>query len=208
MSVGIGRISKGLFQRSIENVANDEGLRPEFLKTLQKDPVTSETDWIDFLRDRGGLDRAAERYLRDQWLRFWEPDYPDYSPDIIEKMLRQSLIKAIELANSLPTPVGKKLMPIDCHWIWTDNDNKFEVLIACNEQQVTRILLTPRPPTELSIPLHFRAPYFIVKLGPIDRELELEINPIQEQEQAEASGAPVYQGEQLRVVTVQLKSVR
>jgi hypothetical protein len=198
MSVGFGRISKGLFQQSIEQVANDEGLRRTFLDTLQGTPPAEGGDWIDFLRNHGGLDRAAESYVRNEWMRFWQPEYPDYSPDIVQEILRQSLIKAIELANSLPTD-DKMPMPIDCHWIWTDNNNKFEALITSSRRQVTRILLTPPPPTDLVLPLRFLAPYFIVKLGPID--------PAQEQEQPGPSGARVYL-EDPRVVTAQLKSVR
>lgn len=168
MSVGIGRISKGLFQQAIERVANNEQLRPDFLATLKGTPAISGTDWIDFLRDSGGLDRAAERYVRDQWLQFW-PSYP------VEALLRQSLIEAIELANT-HNPDPKNLLPIECHWIWTNYNNKFEVLVTYNTRQVTRILLTPPPPTNSALPLRALAPYFIIKpRGDVDPEQEQEL---------------------------------
>jgi hypothetical protein len=196
MSVGIGRISKGLFQRSIEKVVNnDVGLRYQFLDALQNPPATSGKDWIDFLMDHGGLDGASADYVRNEWLRFWEP--LGYARDVVKEMLRQSLIRAITLADqhtSKPTTP----LPIACHWIWTDNNDRVEVLVTYDEQQVTRILLTPPPPTELTSPLRFLAPYFIVKR-------QRDIIGYQEQE---IPGSPGYSASPSEVVTVQLKSVR
>src|SRR5262247_2990581 len=70
-------------------------------------------------------------------------------------------IEAIELADNLTTD-PKHPIPIDCHWIWTDDPDKFEVFITHNARQVTRILLTPRPPTNPALPLIALAPYFVV----------------------------------------------
>jgi hypothetical protein len=203
MSVGIGRISKGLFQRSIENVVNNgEELRRAFLAALQKDSATSSEDWIDFLREYGGLDRAAESYIRNAWLRFWESEPLSYSPDMVKEILRQSLIQAIALADQHKSD-PKNPLPIDCHWIWTDHNDKLEVLITYNRQQVTRILLTPPPPTEPPLPLRFRSDYFIVKRGPIEPALELPLGL----EQPGTSEPRAYARDP-QVVTVQLKSVR
>lgn len=199
MSVGIGRISKGLFQRSIEKVVNnDVGLRRDFLDALQNSPAISGEDWIDFLREHGGLDRASADYVRNEWLRFWESHQPlSYAPDVVKEMLRQSLIRAITLADQHKSNANNPL-PIECHWIWTDNNDRVEVLVTYNEQQVTRILLTPPPPTDLTSPLRFLAPYFIVKPY-------RDIIPEQEQEIGALSG---YSASPSEVVTVQLKSVR
>lgn len=199
MSVGIGRISKGLFQRSIEKVANNINLRSDFLDTLEGNPLTAGEDWIDFLGKHGGLDKVSENYIRNEWLQFWQEYDLRYKPEIIEEMLRQSLIKAIRLAME-HKPDAKELLPIDCQWIWTDGNKKFEVLVTYNEQQVTRILLTPRPPTAPILPLRFRAPYFTVKLSD-------DINETEEPEQPGPSGPSVYTGDP-QVVTAQLKSVR
>jgi hypothetical protein len=170
-------------------------MRYNFLLALQNSPATSQEDWIDFLIDHGGLDRASASYVRDEWLRFWEP--LGYAPDVVKEMLRQSLIRAITLADQHKSNANKPL-PIACHWIWTDNSHRVEVLVTYDEQQVTRILLTPPPPTEIVSPLRFLAPYFIVKR---DRDI------IQDQEQKihDLSGYPASPSE---VVTVQLKSVR
>jgi len=155
MSVGIGTISKGLLQQAIESVTNDNNAqrRPGFLNAL-KGPQTP-TDWLDFLRNSGELDRGAEHYVRNTWQKFWQR-YP------VEPIMRQSLIEAIELADNLTTD-PKNPMPIECHWIWTDDPDKFEVFITHNARQVTRILLTPRPPTNPALPLIALAPYFVVK---------------------------------------------
>lgn len=158
MSVGIGTISKGLLQQAIERAANNAQQRPAFLAILKGSSGTLATDWLDFLTVSGGLDRAAARYVRDIWFQFWPSAYQ------AETIMRQSLIEAIELANSLTTN-EQNPMPIDCHWIWTEDQTKFQVLITYNARQVTRILLTPPPPTDRTIPLIGLAPYFVVKPG-------------------------------------------
>lgn len=156
MSVGIATISKGLLQRAIENVVNNTAARPAFLATLQGNPPTPGMDWLDYLVAAEELDRAAARYVRDIWFPAWPSDYQ------AEAIMRQSLIEAIELANSLATP-AQPFMPIDCHWIWTEDQTKFQVLLTYNTRQVTRILLTPPLPTKRDIPLLGLARYFAVK---------------------------------------------
>lgn len=144
MSVGIVRISKGLVQQAIEKVVNDHflneratqeggGLRAQFLAKLQQDPSQDRNgDWITFLREKASLERSAEEYFRNRWLReFWS----EYQTEAI---VRQSLIKAIELAND-------PLVPIENHWIWTEGPSKFEVLLHVSPRQVTRIILTSPP---------------------------------------------------------------
>jgi hypothetical protein len=197
MSVGIARISKGLFQRSIEQVVNsDVRLRYQFLLALQNRPGTVGEDWIDFLTQHGGLDRASASYIRGEWLRFWEP--LGYAPEVVQEILRQSLIRAITLADQHQSNSTQPL-PIACHWIWTDNNNdRVEVFVTYNEQQVTRILLTPPPPTELTLPLRFLSPYFIVKR-------DQDIMRDREQKIPDLSG---YAASPSEVVTVQLMSVR
>jgi hypothetical protein len=112
MSVGFARISKGLFQRSIEQVVNNGGMRYNFLLALQNSPATSQEDWIDFLIDHGGLDRASASYVRDEWLRFWEP--LGYAPDVVKEMLRQSLIfeRSPWPTSISPTPTNPCQLPV------------------------------------------------------------------------------------------------
>jgi hypothetical protein len=165
MSVGIGTISKGRVQQAIETAANDPKLRPGFLNALQG-PQTSGTDWIDFLRDAGGLSPGDEDYFRTRWLQFWSQTYP------VEAIVRQSLIEAIALANYDPVGEKERFLPIDCYWIWTNDASKFEALIAPNDRQVTRIILTPPPPTHPNTSiLTGLAPFLIVKAGPVEKEL-------------------------------------
>lgn len=168
MSSGIGTISKGLVQRAIERVINNEQLRPVFLDTLKEVPEASEADWVDFLREFGGLDTASERYFRRHWLgQSWSDDYP------VETIVRQSLIEAIELADRLTTDAAHP-MPIDCYWLYTEDTSKFEALITANERQVTRIILTPPPPTAAIDPSRLTefAPLYIVKPGTSERQPE------------------------------------
>jgi hypothetical protein len=168
MSEGIGMISKGLVQQAIENVANNPQQRGDFLRVLKDN--NPEADWIHFLRDNGGLDIGAERYFREDWLRdFWSKAFP------VEAIVRQSLIEAIELANRDPDTGQERFLPIDCYWIWTNDPSKFEALIAVNERQVTRIILTPPPPTTPTNPkrpLTRSTSFFIVKQAhPVEEEL-------------------------------------
>lgn len=154
MSVGIGTISKGLVQQAIEKVANDPEQRMAFLKILK----TQGGDWIAALRSKsagglgGDLAQGAESYFREQWLKFW----PDHA---VEAIVRQSLVETLELAGSLS-------LPIDCYWIWTNDPKKFEALIAHNARQVTRIILTPKPPTNPPASLTGLAPFLIVMGSP------------------------------------------
>jgi hypothetical protein len=160
MSVGIGRISKGLFQEAIEKVANnknDNKKRSDLLRALKaKNP----TAWFNCLEDSGALESASADYVRNRWCKFWEPAY---KAEDVEAIIRQSLLEALELAERLRKDL-KRFTPIDCHWIWTNDTQTLEVLITYNEWQVTRILLTPPPPTNPRLSLSGLAPYFIVKL--------------------------------------------
>jgi hypothetical protein len=161
MSVGIGTISKGLLQQAIEKVANDPQRRPDFLNALQGPQMP--TDWLAFLTDSRELDSAAESYVRNTWQKFWV-QYP------VEVIMRQSLIEAIQLATRDPVNGQERFLPIDCYWIWTNDSTKFEVLLTYNERQVTRILLTPPPPTNpnRSI-LTGLTPFWIVKANPVEQ---------------------------------------
>jgi hypothetical protein len=175
MSVGIGRISKGLFQKAIEEVANNESNRPGLMAAL-KDPENP-TAWFNFLEDSGALESATADYVRNRWCKFW----PAYSAETVEAILRQSLIEALDLANDLYEK-HKSFMPIDCHWIWTNDAETLEVLLTYNERQVTRMLLTPPPPTNPRLSLPGLAPYFIVKPRQsqpvsVGQEQELPMNP-------------------------------
>lgn len=171
MSVGIGRMSKGKLQLAIEKVANDPQLRADFLTTL-KGPQEP-NDWLDFLEEHG-LDSAAVSYIREHWQTMWQTY--SYSAELVEAIMRQSLIEAIDLAESL-TQDRHNPIPIDCHWIWTDDRKRFEVFITFNERQVTRILLTPPPPTTRPRPLLGQDPnYFVVKSRDrIEEDLEKEL---------------------------------
>jgi hypothetical protein len=165
MSVGIGTISKGNVQQAIERVANNPLHRPNFLAALQGNPQIAGTDWIDFLRDTGGLATGDENYFRISWLQFWSKTYP------VEAIVRQSLIVAINLADTHSTP--QNFMPIDCYWIWTNDASKFEALITFNTRQVMRIILTPPPPTHPNMStLTGEAPFWIVKANPVETVID------------------------------------
>jgi hypothetical protein len=170
MSVGIGTISKGRVQQAMEGVANDPKLRPGFLNALQG-PQTP-TDWIDFLRDSGGLSPGDENYFRNNWLYFWSQTYP------VEAIVRQSLIVAIDLATRDPDNGDERFLPIDCYWLWTNDTSKFEALITYNVRQVTRIILTPPPPTKPNMSLLTgMAPFWIVRASPVEVEQEIDKDP-------------------------------
>jgi hypothetical protein len=154
---GIGTISKGDLQKAIEKVANNPQLRSDFLAALKGTPTTPGTDWLEFLRNTDELDIQVERYVRDTWQKTFWSQYP------VEPIMRQSLIEAIELADSL-TADKQNPMPIDCYWIYTNDPDKFEALITYNARQVTRIILTPPPPPPNHPPLLTgKAPFWIVK---------------------------------------------
>ena len=159
MSVGIGTISKGLIQRAIEKVANNKELRDDFLQALKVNNPMS--DWIKFLRDKAEIEGTVEEYFRTKWLHFWSDSFP------VEAIVRQSLIEAIELAKNRSEREGH-FVDLDCYWIWTNDQSRFEVLITVNARQVTRIVLTPPPPTTPNSPrepLNHETDFYIVKHG-------------------------------------------
>jgi len=166
MSVGIGTISKGLVQLAIEKVSNDKDQREEFLQVLTANNPTS--DWIKYLGDKGGLPGNAEEYFRTEWLHFWSDSFP------VEAIVRQSLIQAIELAERRSETEGH-FVALDCYWLWTNDQSRFEVLITVNARQVTRIVLTPPPPTAPNNPrepLNSQTEFYIVKpASPVEEEV-------------------------------------
>jgi len=134
MSFGISRISKGKVQQAIESVVNNAELRPQFLVKLKQDrsTETADTDWIAFLRhpEAGNLQPTTEQYFREQWLQA-----PAWQSFKVEPIVRQSLIKAIELANN-------PIRPIENYWIWMDGPERFEIVLHESARQVTRIIVT------------------------------------------------------------------
>ena len=134
MSSGIVSISKGKVQQAIEKAANNAELRYQFLQKLKQDRSTEtpDTDWIAFLRNpsHGNLQPATESYFRESWLGSYS-----WRRFNVEAIVRQSLIKAIELANN---PVR----PIENYWIWTYDPERFEVALHATPRQVTRIIVT------------------------------------------------------------------
>jgi hypothetical protein len=140
-------VSQGPIMRKIDIMANDLSQRENFLAAL-RDPKQG---YVDILAYFGPLTPGAEltpyelKALREYWFDpHWEDPksecwWKDHQP--IEPIIRQGLIKAIEVASEDPDSKQKRNLLIDSHWVCIGD--QFEVTVTCSGDHVTRINLTP-----------------------------------------------------------------
>ena len=122
-----------------------------------------ENDYIDILRDVFNSPKVVIDYVALHWYNrnilapqcWWKDKQP------IEPIVRQSLIKAIDLAEDLPidsywVPVGRRNIHPNNYplGVYQPDEYPFEVLISRGEHQLTRIILTP------PVPIHTRPETF------------------------------------------------
>ena len=143
MSVGNAAISKGLVQEAIESVLNDNDrqYRGAFLEVLE-----ANGNWVDFLVTHGDLDNGAMHYFESEWLSKHWRGQP------VRDIARRSLIEAIKMAERHPVTGAAHQLPIECWWMYTHDQEMFEVLIHLNEKRVSRIVRTSPPPASREEP--------------------------------------------------------
>ena len=164
-------IQKGPVQRLVDNVlnANDGGTfyrRDEVLQALED----TSRSYSQILETLFQVKDPLLTYIRSRWFPdtadlantpykvWWQDKQP------IEPIIRQSLIKALELAS--PD------LPIDSYWIAVGSPQTaprdsypFEVALTKSSCQVTRLILTPPAPPQVIPPNAntFAADVWIVK---------------------------------------------
>jgi hypothetical protein len=126
-------MTKGIVHKKIEALVNDnlKG-RQQFLEALND----WKQDYVQILTQYVGLTESEARFLRTNWYNtqgWWQSLQP------VEPVVRQSLIKALELAT-------ERNVSIDCYHMVCCEDT-LHVILACSKQQVTRLLVTPPMPT-------------------------------------------------------------
>lgn len=149
-----GNTSKGPVHTAIDAWVNyhDQGvyvLRQAFLDALNDEAQ----DYVDILSNDDAqwkqpyrkifdtLPKVSEgqaEYLRNFWYNTRTGWWHDRQP--IQPIIRQGLIKAIELAM-------ERKLPLDSYWVTMGDipqaGQYFHVIITCSPQQVTRLILTP-----------------------------------------------------------------
>jgi hypothetical protein len=147
-------IAKGAVHQKIDPLVNDtnDPKRREALLTALKD---SSRDYVQILVEHAGVTAAEAAVLRRTW---YNPNgwWPDHQP--IEPIVRQGLIKSIELAM-------ERSLPIDSYWVC--GGDQVQVIVTCSNYQVTRLILTPpiSPETAPATPGPIE-PIWVVKQGP------------------------------------------
>jgi hypothetical protein len=161
-----GHISKGTIMRKIDNTVNNLITHePSRLSTFLGALGDPNSDYVQILLDYTSLTQAEAAYLQKYWFNnnlkdpnvFW----PDKQP--IEPIVRQGLIKAIQLATEDPDTRTKRNFAIDSYWICTGHD--FETEITLSGQQVNRIILSPHPAFDPRHNLTAKSRIWVVKKG-------------------------------------------
>jgi hypothetical protein len=123
-------IAKGAVHKKIDPLVNDttDPKKREALLMALKD---SARDYVQILVEHAGVTEAEAAFLRRTW---YNPNgwWRDHQP--IEPIVRQGLIKSIELAI-------ERNLPIDSYWV--SGGDQLQVIVTCSNYQVTRLILTP-----------------------------------------------------------------
>ena len=131
-------MTKGIVHKKIEALVNHNVAgRQRFLQALHD----RTQDYVQILTQFVGVTESEAHFLRTFWYTaqgWWQNLQP------IEHAVRQSLIKALELAT-------ERNLPLDCYHLVCCEDT-FHVIITCSDQQVTRLLVTPPVPTATQVP--------------------------------------------------------
>ena len=110
-------------------------------------------DYLDVMQRFANLTIEEVDYLREYWYdaehTFWPEHYPT------EPIVRQGTIQAIQVATDQNIPMRS---------YWMTVGDRFEMLVASSDEQVTRIMLTP--PVPATAPAHRnRARIWVVQHG-------------------------------------------
>ena len=125
-----GTVTKGTVHKKVEQLVNGSQEALEKLLTALKDPAQK---YVDILQSLAGLTPPEAVHLSQSW---YEPQcwWPALHP--MEPLVRQSLIKALEVARD-------RRLPINSYWITAGN--QFRVIVIHDNFQVWRLIFTPPP---------------------------------------------------------------
>jgi hypothetical protein len=155
-----GNIFKGPVHARVDALVNHQDEHGVFDK--REAFLTALKDWsrdyVQILVEYTELPNDQAVYLRNTWYNLdpavgW---WPEHQP--IQPIIRQGLIKAIEVAMEDPDTKKKRNLPLDSYWVLGRSD-QFEVSVTWNNYQVTRLLFTPpspRPRTRNPLPIKAR----------------------------------------------------
>jgi hypothetical protein len=145
-----GRMIKGFLHKKVEQLVNgNPDARLKFRAALEDQT----RDYLQILMDYAVVTQAQADRLRRTWYSssgWWQA----YQP--VEPVVRQSLIKALDLAI-------ERNLPIDSYW-QSDGD-RVAVIVTCSDHQVTRLIVTPASPAPPANPTQptTKVPIWIVK---------------------------------------------
>ncbi|MDH3603332.1 MAG: hypothetical protein OEU26_27275 [Candidatus Tectomicrobia bacterium] len=161
-----GSITQGSVLEKTDNTVNHRDasgafdLRGPFLTALQD----LSQSYLDVMDDHVHLTTEEISYLREYWYDTGYTFWPDHYPT--EPIVRQGTIKAIEVATEQNVPMRS---------YWMTVGDRFEMLVASSDEQVTRIMLTP--PVPATAPAHRnRARIWVVQHGIGEVENHLDLN--------------------------------
>lgn len=150
-----GSMTQGSVLEKTDNTVNHRDasgafdLRGPFLVDLRDE----NQDYLGVMARHANLTSYEVDYLREYWYDADHTFWPDHYPT--EPIVCQGTIKAIEVATDQNVPM---------HSYWITVDDRFEMLVASSDAQVTRIMLTP--PVPATAPAHRnRAPIWVVQHG-------------------------------------------
>ncbi len=128
-----GSVAQGPILLKVDAAANDPAKREAFLTDLK----TWTSDYVEVLKKHVSLTTGEVDYLQKSW---FNPNglWPDLQP--IESPHRQGLITAIEVATE-----DEAQLPIASYWVCVSTH--FEIILTRTQQQVTRLIITPFPPS-------------------------------------------------------------
>ena len=150
-----GSMSQGSVLEKTDNTVNHRDASGEF--DLRGPFLADLNDWdqdyLEVMRQHANLNDDEIYYLRTYWYNADTTWWPDHYPT--EPIVRQGTIQAIQVATDANLPMRS---------YWMAVGDRFEMLVARSEEQVTRIMLTPPAPATAAVHRN-RANIWVVQHG-------------------------------------------
>lgn len=175
-----GHIAKVPISKRIDDLSRDPVKRDAFLEDLKD----WKQDYFDVLVKHGVLKRNDSRqsakkddeyqHYRKHWFNYdhkgWWRDHPHVAH--FERIHRQGMIEAFQEAQNRNLPIDTYWIcfgpakPVQCEHVERPIIGPFEICVTWNENQITRIILTPGMPMDPDPDsLTAEEPFVVVKYG-------------------------------------------
>jgi hypothetical protein len=122
-------------------------------------------DYVQILQGHTEVPADQALYLRNTWYN-QDPAtgwWPEHQP--IQPIIRQGLIRALEVAMQNPDTGERRDLPLDSYWIIGRGD-QFEAVVTWSNYQVTRLLITPPSPRPRALnPLPAESSIYVIRRG-------------------------------------------